>query len=131
MTSSVTPDSSRPSSDPAASARPEDVSADSSVEKANKVQSKIILTSSDLSATLNPNDTEITLKEVKDKRKKRKIGGQKIKEITARKPGEKKPVDVSPTEWKTLTKVTDKAKERFWPEKHWKKALYSPVSIFA
>ncbi|NGX48653.1 MAG: hypothetical protein K940chlam5_00242 [Candidatus Anoxychlamydiales bacterium] len=136
MTSSTSSSSSKPPLGAGPSSeKPEgssvDPSLDTTAEKTTKVQSEVKLTNEALSATLNPNETEISLKEVVNKRKKRKIGGQKIKEITAKKPGEKKPVDVSPTEWETLTKVTDTAKKIFWPEKTWKKALWSPVSIFA
>ncbi|NGX44069.1 MAG: hypothetical protein K1060chlam3_00228 [Candidatus Anoxychlamydiales bacterium] len=134
MTPSVPSVPSGSSSGPAASARPEGSSVDPSVDTTAQKAYQFKAGLSDEKESFRFNSDELSISAEKDpntKKKERKIGGQKIKEITAKKPGEKKPVDVSPTDWKTLTKVTDKAKERFWPEKHWKKALYSPVSIFA
>ncbi|NGX41034.1 MAG: hypothetical protein KR126chlam4_00868 [Candidatus Anoxychlamydiales bacterium] len=128
-------DSPKPPPSAGASGKPDgssdNPSVDTTAKRTKEAASQTKLGKYAFSAKHKSNQVSIALEKVKDTHKKRKIGGQKIKEITAKKPSTKEPANLSPTEWKTLTKVTEKAKEIFWPEKHWKKALLSPVGIFA
>ncbi len=88
---------------------------------AKKVDQSFSFENTSSEFTFEPNEVSVSLKKVQDS--KRTIDGRKV-EVYAKKPREKKTkANLSPTEWESLDKATQKAKEIFWPEKTSKKVL--------